>query len=296
MNMKATLSSSFGLTIMLIASMSLLFGCAAISSGSGQLIGTLADSNTVAAAQNAAQVAALFKGEANAAAVVCGLTRVDPAKYGGWAGECPGCDVDAGVFALACASNGVGYELLQNGQCTAEGIRQAAERALANVRPGGLLILYYSGHGGQVSDPGDASETDGRSETICLWDGQLSDNIVWDLLCRVPEGIRIWMITDSCHSGTNYRGVHDYGAGIRSRASSARSREPDLLHWGGCDDAHSSFGTSQGGTFTTALVDAYVSGQSYADWFARAARRMPSSQIPICAYTGRDFSAGPIFR
>ena len=233
-----------------------------------------------------------------AAAVVCGLTRVDPRFYGGWGGACPGCDVDAGAFADACASAGIRAEALLNDRATATNIIAAASRAVASLRPGGLLVLYLSGHGGQVSDPGDASETDGKSETLCLWDGALSDNVVWSLLCQVPSGIRVWMITDTCNSGTNYRGVHDYAAGVRSRSLTPKSsilNPPCLLHWGGCGDGQSSFGSDQGGTFTTALVDAYAPGQSYAAWFAGAAARMPRGQTPTAAVVGSDFSNFPAF-
>lgn len=234
-----------------------------------------------------------WRGEANAAAVVCGLTKVDKSRYNGWDGDCPGCDTDAAVFALACRSNGISYDLLFNADATAANIERLAREAVSKLAPGGLLILYYSGHGGQTSDPSDPSETDGRSETICLWDGQLSDNVVWSLLCRVPPGIRVWMVTDSCHSGTNYRGPHDYAGMVRARSA---GRVPDLLHWGGCADGKYSYGSAQGGTFTTALVDAYAAGQSYRAWFAGAAALMPANQRPTCESTGSDFSGFPAFR
>lgn len=233
-----------------------------------------------------------------ARAVVCGLTRVDPAAWGGWRGECPGSDTDAQVFAAACASNGIGAELLLNENCTADNVTRAAGAACARLEPGGLLILYLSGHGGQRSAAVPGSEADGKDETLCLWDGPLDDDAVWRLLCRVPEGVRIWMITDTCNSGTNYRGPRRYAAeaGRRGRGLFSRRAEPDLLHWGGCADGLSSYGTEQGGTFTTALVDAYESGQSYAAWFGRALRLMPASQRPTCEWTGRDFRDAPAFR
>lgn len=236
----------------------------------------------------------LYRSGNNSAAVICGLTRVDPSKYGGWTGDCPGCDVDAQVFAAACESNRVSYELLLNSQCAYPNVLGRARHALTGLTPGGLLILYFSGHGGQVSAaaPGEA---DGKDETLCLWDGPLRDDDVWRLLCEVPQGIRIWMITDSCHSGTNYRGKpHSYAKALRSRSVS--QREPDLLHWGGCADGRYSYGTSQGGTFTTALVDSYIRDQSYAAWFAAAARRMPAAQQATCEFTGDDFRRLPAFR
>jgi hypothetical protein len=228
------------------------------------------------------------------AAVVCGLTAVDPARYGGWRGACPGADVDAAVFADLCRQEGAAsVAVLSGARATADGVASAARGAAAGLGDGGLLVLYFSGHGGQAPDPSDPSEADGRSETLCLWDGPLTDNAVWSLLSQIPAGVRVWMITDSCHSGTNYRAPRPYAPGIRARGA---GRVPDLLHWGGCADGQFSYGTSQGGTFTTALVDAYAPGRSYADWFAAAARLMPASQRPTCESTGRDFRADPAFQ
>lgn len=251
-------------------------------------------SGPVAPVLTVGDVAGLYRGDENAAAVVCGLTGVDPARYGGWRGACPGSDVDAGVFAVACESNGVSYELLLNGEATAGRIEAAARAAVAGLRPGGVLILYYSGHGGQVADAGDASEGDGKSETLCLWDGPLTDNVVWRLLCLVPEGVRVWMVTDSCNSGTNYRGVHDYTRALRARGEAGRG--PDLLHWGGCADGEFSYGSAQGGVFTTALVDSYRQGQSYAEWFEGARRKMPAGQRPTREWAGADFQGRRAFR
>lgn len=221
------------------------------------------------------------------AAVICGLTAVDPVKYGGWKGECPGCDVDAQAFAIACQSEGVPYELLLNRQANYIGIVASAKRACATLSAGDLLVLYISGHGGQVADT-TGDEDDGKDETLCLWDGQLSDDALWQLLAQVPKGVRVWMITDTCNSGTNYRAPHRYRARIADG--------PTLLHWGGCADGKSSFGSAQGGTFTTALVDSYRTGQSYADWFVSAKRRMPFTQRPTCEFTGSDFQFLPSFR
>jgi hypothetical protein len=230
----------------------------------------------------------------NAAAVVWGLTAVDPAAYGGWSGACPGCDTDAAVFAMACSQEGVPAALLINEQATRARITAAAAAAAAALEPGGLLILFGSSHGTQRQDfSGD--EPDGRDEAICLWDGPLLDDAVWDLLCIAgARGLRVWMITDCCHSGTNYRGAPaSYGPGLAARAAGSGLQ---LLHWGGCGDGQYSYGSSQGGVFTSALVDAWRSGQSYAEWFAGASARMPANQVPTCEEVGPSFAGRPVFQ
>ena len=67
-----------------------------------------------------------------------------------------------------------------------------------------MLVLYVSGHGGQVDD-GDTTEADGLSETLCLWDGEMTDTYLAGLLAQIPAGVRLFFVTDTCNSGTNYR-------------------------------------------------------------------------------------------
>jgi hypothetical protein len=223
-----------------------------------------------------------------ASAVIAGLTRVDPRKYNGWKGACPGCDVDAHTFAAACDGEGVPYALLLNEEATRDNIVAAAREAVRSLAPGGLLILYISGHGGQrPAAPG--NETDGKDETLCLYDGRLVDDAVWRLLIQIPDGIRVWMITDTCNSGTNYRSPRSY-------AADARGLNVALLHWGGCGDGQYSYGSAQGGHFTTALVDAWRRGQSYAAWFAEAKRLTPKTQVPTCEVVGDFDTSIPVFK
>ena len=254
----------------------------------------LAAGKTNAAIKSAVGPRAVPAQARRAAAVICGLTRVDPKAYGGWSGDCPGCDVDAQAFAVACQSEGIPYEMLLNEKASYPLVLAAAKRAIDQLNAGDLLIPYISGHGGQTAAAGDASETDGKSETICLYDGQLVDDKVWELLQKAKaKGVRVWMITDTCNSGSNYRSPHNYTRALKSRLSPS---DPQLLHWGGCADGKSSFGSAQGGTFTTALVDSYKKGQSYADWFKSLSRRMPLTQRPAAEFTGDDFQTLPAFR
>lgn len=213
-----------------------------------------------------------------AAAVVAGLTRVDPSRYGGWRGACPGSDVDAAIFTMFCETEGVPCEVLLNEQATRRGVARAVRKAVSGLPPGGLLILYYSGHGGQ-SPGGGPEEADGLDETLCLYDGHLVDDAVWNVLCQIPAGVRVWMITDSCNSGTNYRSPRSYGG-------AARDIGVRLLHWGGCGDGQYSYGSPQGGHFTTALVDAWQPGLTYEEWFRAAQRLTPATQVPTCEVVG----------
>ena len=57
-------------------------------------------------------------GASNRVAVCIGLTSVDPRAYQGWAGDCPGCDVDAkGLYGLFL-NNGFSASLVLNSAAT----------------------------------------------------------------------------------------------------------------------------------------------------------------------------------
>lgn len=215
-----------------------------------------------------------------ARAVVAGLTAVDPAAWGGWSGACPGCDVDSSTFFAMCEESGVQAALFQNASATRSNLLRAARAAWADMKPGDLFVFYVSGHGGQDADA-DGDEEDGVDETICLWDGPLSDDVLRDLWDEVPAGVRVFMVTDTCHSGTNFK----YKP--RSlRASIPREFKGGLIHYGGCADGSYSYGDASGGVFTTALVDAWDPGNTYLTWFAAAKKTMPKNQIPTYAEWG----------
>ena len=45
-------------------------------------------------------------------------------------------------------------------------------------------------------------EVDRQDETWCLWDGQLIDDELYLELSRFAAGVRVLVLSDSCHSGT----------------------------------------------------------------------------------------------
>jgi len=84
---------------------------------------------------------------------------------------------------------------------TLAGIRAAAKK----LTRGDFFLLTYSGHGGQVDDiTGD--EPDKKDETWCLFDGELlDDEELYFELSKFGGGVRIFVLSDSCHSGTMAR-------------------------------------------------------------------------------------------
>ncbi len=130
-----------------------------------------------------------------------GLNSVSPAHYGGWSGDLNACEFDANDMATISASRGMKSTVLltKNGtrSKTLAAIRAAAKRLVA----GDLFFLTYSGHGGQVPDIS-GEEADKNDETWCLYDGQLIDDELYLELSRFATGVRVLVLSDSCHSGT----------------------------------------------------------------------------------------------
>lgn len=226
-----------------------------------------------------------------------GLTAVDPRAYKGWPGDCPGCDIDAWIMQTLLTSYNHPCSAIYNKQVTLSGVIAAADQALGRLALNGLLMLSISGHGSQTTDL-NGDEPSGKDQQLCLWDGKLLDDQVWILLNRIrakrPD-VRILMISDTCHSGSNYRSSRPMALAPGIRSAAAGSAEPDLLHFAGCSDSSYSYGSAQGGVFTTALIDAFHPGLTYKQWFDSAADLMPANQKPVMEFTGRNFSNRLIF-
>jgi hypothetical protein len=77
----------------------------------------------------------------------------------------------------------------------------ALRKASKSLQPGDFYFLTYSGHGGQVPDT-NRDEPDRKDETWCLYDGQLIDDELYLELTRFAAGVRIVVLSDSCHSGS----------------------------------------------------------------------------------------------
>jgi metacaspase-1 len=82
-----------------------------------------------------------------------------------------------------------------------DAVRDAARELNAEAGHKGILFLSFTGHGCQVPSLGGVLESDRLDETWCLADRSLRDNEIHDLLKLFEPGIRVLVITESCHSG-----------------------------------------------------------------------------------------------
>ncbi len=175
---------------------------------------------------------------AKALSLHVGLNEVDPAHYGGWSGPLTACEYDAKDMASIAQSKGMKATTLLTRKGTRGNVLDAIRAAAKKLKSGDLFFLSYSGHGGQVPDV-TGEEADKKDETWCLYDGQLIDDELYVELGKFNAGVRILVLSDSCHSGTVTRAAPPLmdAAGGRSklmpRAVAARTYRENQAFYDG---------------------------------------------------------------
>ena len=135
-----------------------------------------------------------------------GLNAVNPGDYSGWGGPLGACEFDAKDMAAIAKSQGMTPKVLLTKDATRAKALAAIRAAAKELKSGGLFFLSYSGHGGQVDDV-TGEEDDKLDETWCLYDGELIDDELYLELSRFAKGVRVLVLSDSCHSGTVTRAM-----------------------------------------------------------------------------------------
>ena len=130
-----------------------------------------------------------------------GLNYVDPNAYGGWDGALSGCINDANSMEGLASSLGYTTTKLTDAHATSHRVLQELSNAARTLVSGDIFLVTYSGHGGQVFDA-NSDESDAMDETWVLWDREVVDDELSALWAQFASGVRIFMLSDSCHSGT----------------------------------------------------------------------------------------------
>lgn len=108
-------------------------------------------------------------------------------------------------------------ELLRDRQATRRALLNTIDGLLVNAAPGDTVALFLSSHGTQVPDS-DGDEDDDMDEVLVThdfdWDHCITDDELALHLSRVPAGVQLYCVFDTCHSGTmmdsqsvSYRGA-----------------------------------------------------------------------------------------
>ena len=134
-----------------------------------------------------------------------GLNSVDPNHYGGWDGQLAGCENDANDMADIASASKLDVKKLLTKDATVDNVKSSIQEAAQSLVPNDYFFLSYSGHGGQLRDENN-DEDDYLDETWCLYDRQFVDDELNFSLREFKEGVKIFVLSDSCHSGTVVKG------------------------------------------------------------------------------------------
>jgi metacaspase-1 len=160
-------------------------------------------------------------------ALCIGLNSVDGKHYDGWTGPLDACEADAQDMASLARGQGFTVTSLLTRKATRKAVLAAAGQAAKKLKAGDLFFLTYSGHGGQLPDK-DGDEPDLKDETWCLYDGELIDDELSALWSKFAPGVRVLVLSDSCHSGSVTREAYD-----RLASSGALNEPASAGHQGG---------------------------------------------------------------
>lgn len=153
-----------------------------------------------------------------------GVNIVDPDHYGGsWDGKLSACEKDCDDMQIIAKEQGFETHVLKSQKATRDAVTSAIRDIAKQLNDGDFFLLSYSGHGGTIPDV-DGDEEDLVDETWCLFDGQLLDDELNLLWAEFDAGVRLLVISDSCHSGTMLK---DIDLGSLNLRSSGRIVEPD---------------------------------------------------------------------
>jgi hypothetical protein len=236
-----------------------------------------------------------------------GLNFVDPRRYGGWDGELEACEFDARDMEDLALGRDISASVLLTRQATRSRVLAGVAAAAKALRAGDFFLLTYSGHGAQVPDVSN-EEADGMDETWCLWDGELIDDEIYRALAAFRAGVRVVVLSDSCHSGTVVRAPRPRASQPRGRpralpqlaarrAYLARQRFYDAIPRGaspaditasvllisGCQDDQLSMDGPDNGAFTAALLEVWDGGRfegTYQDLHVAIRAELPRTQSP----------------
>lgn len=244
-----------------------------------------------------------------------GLNAVNPSSYGGWKGELNACENDAlDMDDIAKKLKYSKHVVLLTKQATRNNVAKYFKSFANSLNNGDFFLLTYSGHGGQIPDANN-DEDDGQDETWCLYDGQIIDDELNYYYSKFKPGARIFVLSDSCHSGTVTRAAFmtPPGGTILNRrdkfmpmAVAKKTYQKNKKFYdrilkdknlkvaedkvkarirliSGCQDNQTSSDGDVNGLFTEKLLEVWDDGNfqgSYRKFYKRILNQMPPEQSP----------------
>ncbi len=240
--------------------------------------------------------------------------------YPGTSNDLSGCVNDAKDWAslLKNQFQFSNITMLLDRNATWSKVTSALQSMIKNSNKGDSLVFTYSGHGSSVPD-GDGDEPDGRDEVLCLYDKFLVDDDLRNIIGQLKDGVKLTIISDSCHSGTVTRAQLPKTTGIwatikkffnkkdykrarymppqddkvamlvarlplKGRIFSTEGMKDVLVT--GCTSTEYSYDAHINGKYNGAMTYHAIQSvkknpnASYNDFYAELRKRLPSSQYP----------------
>lgn len=232
--------------------------------------------------------------------------------YPGTGADLRGCVNDAHDWAETLGGRGYDVETVLDAEATRDTMLKVMHDTVTSASPGDRVVITYSGHGTWVPDEG-GDEPDARDEALCPHDlqaaGPILDDELYEVFTDRERGVRVVLISDSCHSGTLARLAPATGDGVgtvrylapehflsgkrltrAARAAKApmrgKARQSGLV-MAGCQDVEYSYDASfdgrPNGAFTyvaRAALETLPSRATYGDWMTAVRRSLPSAAYP----------------
>jgi len=258
--------------------------------------------------------------------------------YPGTGSDLAGCVNDANDWAALLKKKGCATTTMFDRQATGKNMRAAINSVIAQASAGDLVVIQYSGHGSYVPDE-NGDEPDGKDECLCPYDinsnGPITDDELFDMCNAKKPGVKLLVISDSCHSGSNARfapittpptikgrkapqrkvrflppavflskrELAKLGTSRAIRRSNPPGRHAGLL-MAGCQDSEYSYDASfQGranGAFSFVALRELAklpATASYQRWYNAIRKALPSQQYPQTPnlYGSRSMKAWKVF-
>lgn len=154
-------------------------------------------------------------------AVCVGINEFKSLPVSSWLN---GCVNDANDISKALKKSGFtarNITVLRDKEATKKNVMAALTAMVDKAKPGDHLVFSFSSHGTQVPNlPGGDQEPDDLDEVFACydiraggedWDRKtvISDDELRELFARVPRGVLLEVILDTCHSGTGLKDLDD---------------------------------------------------------------------------------------
>jgi hypothetical protein len=167
-------------------------------------------------------------------AFIVGINDYAPVGPGG--PDLRGCVNDAINMAnslVICGFPPAGIRLCTNAGATKAGILNGLTWLISGAKAGDSLVFFYSGHGSQVTDTS-GDEPDRQDEILCPHDlnwatrTYITDDLLRAIFSRLPQGVNLEVVLDSCHSGTATRNLEAPDALLEPKKTTDRYLEPPV--------------------------------------------------------------------